>query len=184
MSAASSTFTAPQPPMATLLTLIQTATTAQQAVATRGVGLSAARDVSVANLASALGTERAYVQSLVDASPERGAEIAALAGMRFVVRTPFVKPLLALALGEPSGIVVARAHAAVLKEGRGKQRATLFNWRYSADGGKTWVVAPSTPVAHATLTGLTPLTSYGVQVCITDSGGTTAWSDTVTIVVH
>jgi hypothetical protein len=77
---------------------------------------------------------------------------------------------------------VAKANASLLKQGR--RRATTYNWRYTADGGKTWVVAPSTPVAHTTFTGLAPLTVYGVQVCITDATGTTAWSDTATIVVH
>jgi hypothetical protein len=72
----------------------------------------------------------------------------------------------------------------LVKQGRTTRRATTYNWRYTADAGKTWVVAPSTPVAHTTFTGLAPLTVYGVQVCITDAAGTTAWSDTATIVVH
>jgi hypothetical protein len=83
-----------------------------------------------------------------------------------------------------TGAVRAKAHAAVLKQGRGKGKATTFNWRVTPDGGKTWVGAPSTPTAHTSFTGLTPLTTYGVEVCITDTGGTTAWSQTVTILVH
>jgi hypothetical protein len=184
MTAAASTFTSPLPPMATLLSLIQAATTAQQAAATRASGLAAARNVKLADLASALASECAYVQTLVDAAPGQGQQLAELAGMRFVVRKAAQKPLLALSLGEPSGIVRASAHAALLKQGRGKGATTFYNWRYTPDGGKTWVIAPSTPVARATFTGLTPLTSYGVQVCITDTAGTTAWSDTVTIIVH
>jgi hypothetical protein len=184
MTAASSTFTAPQPAMATLLSLIQATTAAQQAATTRAKGLAAIRDVKVADLASALKSELAYVQTLVDASPEQGQQIAQLAGMRLKVVAPAIKPLLALSLGEPAGVVKAEAHAALLKQGRGASRRTVYNWRYTPDGGKTWIVAPSTPVARTTLTGLAALTSYGVQVCITDTAGTTAWTDTVTIVVH
>jgi hypothetical protein len=183
MTAASSTFTAPQPPMATLLSLIQAATAAQQAAATRARGLAAVRDEKITDLASALGSERTYVQTLVDAAPEQAQQIVGLAGMRLVTRKGASKPLLALSIGEPSGIVHASANATLLKQGRGK-RLTFYNWRLSPDAGKTWVAAPSTPVARATFTGLTPLTVYGVQVCITDAAGTTAWSDTATIVVH
>jgi hypothetical protein len=184
MTAASSTFTAPMPPMATLLSLIQAATTAQQATTTRGTGLVATRNVKVVDLASALESERAYVQTLVDASPELAQHLADLAGMRILAHNPHPKPLLGLSLGQPTGIIVAKANASLLKQGRSKKLATTYNWRYSADGGKTWVVAPSTPVVHTTFTGLAPLTTYGVEVCITDTAGTTAWSDTATLVVH
>jgi hypothetical protein len=184
ISAASSTFPAPVPSMPALLTLIQVATAAQQATATRARGLASTRNGKIVDLANALASERAYVQGLVDASPAQGAEIAELAGMRLVIPNRAAKPLLALSLGQPSGIVRASAHAALLKQGRGAQRATTYNWRFTPDGGKTWIAAPSTPVARAVLTGLAPLTSYGVQVCITDTAGTTAWTDTATIVVH
>jgi hypothetical protein len=184
MSAAASTFTAPVPSMPALLSLIQVATAAQQATATRARGLASTRNGKIVDLANALATERAYLQGLVDASPEQGARIAELAGMRLVIAKRAIKPLLALSLGEPSGIVRASAHAALLKQGRGAQRATTYNWRFTPDGGKTWIAAPSTPVARTLLTGLAPLTSYGVQACITDTRGSTAWTDTATIVVH
>jgi hypothetical protein len=124
------------------------------------------------------------VQTLVDASPELAQHLAELAGMRILAHNPHPKPLLGLSLGQPTGIIVARANAKLLKQGRSKRLATTYNWRTTADGGKTWMVAPSTPVAHTTFSGLAPLTTYGVEVCITDSAGTTAWSDTATIVVH
>ncbi len=183
MTAAASTFPLPQPPMATLLSLIQTATTAQQAAATRARGLAAIRNEKLADLASALASERAYVQTLIDAAPGQAQQIVGLAGMTLVMPKSVSKPLLALALGEPSGIVHATANASLLKQGRGK-RVTFYNWRFTPDGGKTWIAAPSTPVARTSFTGLTPLTVYGVEVCITDAVGTTSWSDMATIVVH
>jgi hypothetical protein len=184
MTAASSTFNAPMPPMATLLSLIQATTTAQQATTTRTAGAAATRNVKVTDLANALESERAYVQTLVDASPELAQHLAELAGMHLLAHKPHAKPLLGLKLGQPTGAIVAKANASLLKQGRSKKLATTFNWRYTADGGKTWVVAQSTPVAHTTFTGLVPLTTYGVEVCITDTVGTTAWSDTATIVAH
>jgi hypothetical protein len=184
MVAAASTFSAPVPPMPTLAGFIQVVDGAQQAAVTRGKGLAATRDLRAVDLINALGSERGYVQTLVDAAPEQAAHLAGLAGMSIWSPPSRVKPLLGLTLVQPPGTVVAQANAGLLKQGRAKDKVTLYNWRYTADGGKTYVNAPSTPLARATLSGLTALATYGVQVCATDADGTTAWSQTVSILVH
>jgi hypothetical protein len=184
MTAASATFTAPVPTMPVLLSLIQATDAAQQAALTRARGLASARNVQARGLASALHTERAYVQSLVDATPDQALRIAELAGMSIAAPRVIQKPVLALALGEQPGTMTARANATLLRQGLSRGARVTFNWRYSADGGKTFVAAPSTPLAKASFTGLTSLVAYGVQVCITSAAGTTAWSQMVTILVH
>jgi hypothetical protein len=184
MAAAASTFVTPVPSMPALASLIQALDAAQQAAMTRAKGLAATRNLKASDLADALDSERAYVQSLVNAAPEQASHLAELAGMSIRTRRAFTKPVLALSLDPATASVHARAYAAALKAGRGKSRSTTYNWRISADGGKTWVLAPSTPLARTTFPGLAPLTTYGVEVCITDVSGTTAWSQMVTILVH
>jgi hypothetical protein len=53
----------------------------------------------------------------------------------------------------------------------------------SADGGKTWTAVRSTSNARANLSGVTPATTIGVEVCISDSHGTAEWSQMVTLLV-
>ena len=53
------------------------------------------------------------------------------------------------------------------------------------DGEKTFVGLPSTPVGKATLSGLTPLATVGVQVSVTvNEQPQGPWSQTVSILVR
>jgi hypothetical protein len=183
LAANATVFAAPTPSLSTLMSLIQGATAATQAVKAR-TGSVATRSMCLHQLGSALNTERAYVQSVVDAAPpDQAGHLAGLAGMHLSAPRRAHKPLLGLALGEQPGTVVAKANATTLREGRAKHAAAYFNWRSSVDGGKTFVTS-STPLATATFTGLPSLTICSVEVCLTDPAGTTAWSPPVTIVTH
>jgi hypothetical protein len=86
-------------------------------------------------------------------------------------------------LGTASGSVVLRANETLLV-GRGVRKRAAFNWQLSADGGKTWTNAPSTPLASTAIDGLTPLTTYAFRVCVTVSKATGEWSQAVTLLVH
>jgi hypothetical protein len=183
MVAAETTFTAPNPPMPTLLLLIQALDAAQEAVATKGKGLVAARNLKANALISGLESERSYVQALVDANPEQGQALAELASMGLAKVRTRTKPLLALALVMPSGTVAAKANLSLLTQGRGKGKKTTINWRCSSDGGQIYS-SHSTPLAHTTFTGLTPMSTVAAQVCITDANGTTDWSQPVSILVR
>ncbi len=73
------------------------------------------------------------------------------------------------------------------REGAGAagKKKTCCNWQYTADGGKTFVNAPSTPTGKTLVSGLTPLTAYGFRVSVTGSNGVAGeWSPLVTFVVH
>jgi len=63
------------------------------------------------------------------------------------------------------------------------KKHVTFNWQSSAEGGKTWISAPSTPLATTTLEGLTPLTTYAFRVSVTVSKTAGEWSQAVSILV-
>jgi hypothetical protein len=92
------------------------------------------------------------------------------------------KPALQANRGSLSGNVVLIANALLLA-GKGKGRR-LFNWQYSADGGKTWVAVPSTTDADTSISGLTPLTTYLFRVSIGMGKTEGAWSQIVSLIVH
>jgi hypothetical protein len=54
-----------------------------------------------------------------------------------------------------------------------------FNWQYTFDGGKSFVPMPSTTRSKSLLQGLTPLTTVGVRVSMTNSEGPGEWSQVV-----
>jgi hypothetical protein len=174
-----STFTAPNPTLAVLLGLLQALDTAQQR---KGGGTSATkdRDLKARAVYEALESERGMVQTLVNNSPEQAEYLAKLAGMEIAGVGDHVKEIIKITpQGTGTGNVKAEAHLALLKAGRGKAKKTQVNWRATADGGKTYFQQHSTPVAHTTFTGLALNVEHGFEVSITDSAGTTDWSQTI-----
>jgi len=63
------------------------------------------------------------------------------------------------------------------------KRAKTYAWSYSV-GGKTWIMATSTPIASTTITGLPPLTLVGFRVIVSDSLTVGQWSQVTSIFVH
>jgi hypothetical protein len=173
----------PTPPLATVQTQIQGLDTAQQATLTRAKGTAAARNAKRDLLVTSLESWRMYVQTLCDANPEQAEAIITAATMSIGKVSVFAKPVLEAKLGTVSGSVVLQANETLLV-GRGVRKRASFNWQFSADGGKTWTSAPSTPLASTTVEGLTPLTTYSFRVNATVSKTTGAWSQVVTLIVH
>ena len=123
-----------------------------------------------------------FVQSLADAAtPEQAVLLIESAGMKVAGVSAYVRPLMKLALTSVSGVVVIHASASQLSKAR---RAKTYGWSFSVDGGKTWTVATSTPVANTTITGLPPLTTVGFRVMVSDSRTVGAWSQMTSIFVH
>ena len=180
------TYAAPNPPLATFLTLIENVRQAQLLVPTRAIGAAAARDAARDLLFTAAEMERLYVQTLVDANQSRAVTLIENAGLvvaRFPVRQ---KPLLALDNGPQPGTVLCDANVGLLlsMEGFTPHRFRCINWAFSVDGGKTFVSAPATPNGKTTLVGLPSLTIVGVKVAVSTAKGAGAWSQVVTILVH
>ncbi|MFO0762377.1 MAG: hypothetical protein U0359_38410 [Byssovorax sp.] len=156
--------------------------TAQQLALTRAKRAVGARNVKAAELVTGLEMERAYVQSLADASPEQAPVIIEAAGMIVAGTTTYVKPFLRAKQDVPSGAVHVFFNAGVLAAGAtGK---VLYEWQSSSDGGTTWISAPLTPYGHMAFEGLIPTQSYGFRVRFADRKGAHGWSQVLTYVVQ
>jgi len=170
------------PPPAALLAQIQALEAAQQRTNAKVPGASADRNAAADIVVTSLDGIRTYVQALCDASPEKAAQLVAAAAMKVIAWNPAHKPILSAKLGVASGSVVLRANKQALV---GKTSAACtFNWEYSLDGQKTWVVGLATPVATTTLTGLPPLATVSFRVSVTTKRATGANCQPVSIIVH
>jgi hypothetical protein len=119
---------------------------------------------------------RAYVQGVADDDPERAAALLESAGMYVKRRVLPAKPLFDLRPGPVSGSVRMAARAA-------GDRAS-YQWAWSADGGKTWRLAPATLQAKTVLTGLPPASTCSFRYPAVTKGGEMDWSEPVSIVVR
>lgn len=183
MLAHASLFPQPNPALAILAQLIQDLETAHQATFSRTRGTAALRDAKRDALVTALESERMYVQSLCDASPEQATTLIGAAAMAVAGSPVHAKPVLAAEQGTAPGTVRLVANATLLV-GRGVRKRVTFNWQYSADGGKTWTNLPSTPLAETTAEGLAPMTTYSFRVSVTVSKTQCEWSQAVTLFVR
>ena len=124
-----------------------------------------------------------YVQSIADASPEQAIAIISAAAMA-VGKTPtHGKPFLQAKPGGQPGAASLVANAGLLAGKRSSKKVT-FNWQYSADAGKTWQQAPSTPLANTEIASLTPMTVYAFRVSVTVSKTVGEWSPAVNLLVR
>jgi hypothetical protein len=183
MAADPGQFAAPVPPLATLLAQIQDLETAEQATKTRTKGTAALRDTKRDVLVTSLESQRMYVQTLCDASPDKAAALIGAAGMSVGQVPGGSKPMLRAKHGTQPGTVTLVANATLLV-GKGVSKRPTFNWQMSADGGKTWTNLPSTPLASTDIANLTPATTYAFRVGVTVSKTTGEWSQAITLMVQ
>ena len=187
MAGDTATYTAPNPALPAFLTLIQNAEVAQLAVRSRTVGAAATRDAQCALLFTGMESELSFIQGLADASPGRGIAIIQNVGLRVRGFRNHPKAPLTLRNGALSGTVVCDANVGLLVAAAGPlkpHQQRFFNWEYTLDGGKTFQTAPSTPKGKTMISGLTPLTTVGVRVSMTNGVGQGDWSQVVTILVR
>lgn len=182
MEANASVFTSPSPPLPTLLSQIEDCEKSQQTVGTRVKGAAEARKLKFDALVTSLESERMYVQSLCDGSPEQAANLIKLAGMQVASVGRYQKPILVAMPGVPAGTVDLEANARLLDKSR---KGKFYSWRYTLDGGKTFLAAPSTGAARTSISGLPLLTVVGFQVSVTVNKSPPGdWSQLVSILVH
>ncbi len=172
-------FLNPNPALPLFLTQIQTATSAQQVLATtKGSG---ARNAAFAVVRTSLVSQRCMVQGLCDANPEQAETIIQAASMRAVRPGVFHKELLSLTNSVTSGTVLLDANASLLDS---TSRLKTYNWESTLDG-KTFNAMPSTPTGKTSLANLTPLTIVGFRVSVTvNKQPQGPWSQVVTILVR
>ena len=157
---------------------------AEVVAATRAKGAAAARNVQRTILVGMLEAWVTYVQGIADTSPSPDQAVSTIlaAGLLVALVGQHNKAILAVTLGPQPGTVALSANAAALTGG--SQKKSFFNWQSTIDG-KTFVNMPSTPKAKTTLANLTPLSTYGFRVSVTNSDGVAGeWSQIVSLVVH
>ena len=119
-----------------------------------------------------------FVETCANADLANGPAIVAASTFSEKARTTYVKGPLTVRQGPASGSVVADAKAAK------KGSRAFYSWRYSLDGGVTWIEAAQTNEHKASLSGLPVGKSVLVQVAITRKNIRGPWSDGASRLVH
>jgi hypothetical protein len=147
-------------------------------------GAAAARNTQRALLVTMLESGLAQVQAIADASPDYDTAVKVLqtAGFPIAIVPSRTKEVLTVKQGPQAGSVELSANATALKTS--KYKKSCFNWQFTLDG-KTFTTMASTPTSKTSLASLTPLTTVGFRVSVTDSSGIPGpWSQTVQFLVH
>jgi hypothetical protein len=182
--AAIALFPSPTVTMAAFLLLIEALETAQDATTTKTKGLASLRNTKRDAVWTAMESLRIYIQGLADVvTAENAAALIEAAGLLVAGRSSHPKAILQSQLTSTPGVVHLIANATILV-GKSSRKNVTFNWAWSLDGGKTWTLAASTPLADTFVPNLTPMTSYLFRVSVTVSRVTGDWSQPVGLLVH
>jgi hypothetical protein len=168
-------FATPSPSLATITTAVDDLRAAEAAAISRLKGAAAARNDKRKTLVGLLQQLRSYVQSVADADEGNGPAIIESAGLVVRKRPTHKARVFAAKPGRISGVVTVLAASA-------GQRAS-YEWQYSADGGKTWVLAPVTLQAKTTIAGLTPGAVMQFRYRAVTKAGEPDWSAPVSLAV-
>jgi hypothetical protein len=185
MAADPVTYANPTLALPAFLGLIQDLGKSNQAVKTRTIGARETRDVDHGLLFSGMNVERTFVQVLADNNPLRAAELIRNAGLVVAAVPVQDKALLTLRNAKQSGTITCEANVGLLigADAKHPRETRYFNWSYTVDGAKSFVTMLSTTRGKTVIQGLTPLTTVGVRVSMTNSEGPGPWSDVATILV-
>jgi hypothetical protein len=157
---------------------------AETVATTRAKGSATARNVQRNLLVGMLETDLGYIQNCADKSPTLDQAVATIqaGGVEVAGVGSRVKGILEVKQGPTPGSVLLDANAALLTAGL--KGGYFFNWESTLDG-KTFVTLPSTPKSKTSVANLTPLTTYGFRVGVTDSNGIPGqWSQIIYFLVH
>lgn len=168
-------FPSPVPALATVAAAIGALHDAETAALARTKGAVQARNDKRAALVTLLQQLRGYIQTVADADVETADTVIRSAGIA-VKRIGARKPRV---FGAVEGALSGSAKLVAPSAGR---RAS-YEWQYSIDGGKTWLMAPSTLQAKATVTGLTPGATVDFRYRPVTKTGEGNWSQTVQLIV-
>ncbi len=164
------------PLLATVGAAIADLQAAEAAALSRIKGAAAARNEKRKALIAALQQLRAHIQQTVDADEANGPAIIESAGVS-IRKTPTHRArVFAAKPGRISGV-------ATLVTASAGHRAS-YEWQYSADGGKTWVVLPPTLQAKTSVTGLAPGAVVEFKYRAVTKAGADDWSAPVSLTVQ
>jgi hypothetical protein len=180
----SSQFSNPPIPTSAVQAQVVVVNKCEVVAATRAHGAAAARNVQRTTLVGMMVTDLAYIQGVADKCVTWEQSVATLlAGGVLVAVVPIhVKGILEIKQGPTPGSVTLDANLGMLTAGlKGK---FFFNWESTLDS-KSFVTLPSTPNHLTVVSNLTPLTSYGFRVSVTNAAGVLQpWSQVVYFLVH
>jgi hypothetical protein len=179
-----STFPSPTVPTATVRNQVTVVNKCETVARGRAIGAATARDVQRTLLVGMLEADLTYIQGCADKALTYDQAVHVLLAGGVVVSSVGrrQKEVIEIKQGPKPGSVVLDANVAMLTAGlRGK---FFFNWQSTVDG-KVYATLPSTPNHLTTVENLTPLTSVGFRVSVTDSKGVVqGWSQTMYFLVH
>jgi hypothetical protein len=168
-------FPSPVPTLAAVTEAISELQTAETAALSRTKGAVAVRNEKRAALVTLLQQLRAHIQATADANPETSASVIQSAGVALRKTPVRTKRVFAAKFGPVSGSVHLVTNTAA--------RRASYEWQYSADGGKTWVSAPSTLQAKTTIPGLTPGATVLFRYRAVTKTGEGDWSQSQSLIV-
>jgi hypothetical protein len=172
---ANPSFPSPTPSLAEVAVAIDDLQAAQSAAQSRVKGAAAARNDKRAALLRLLKQLRGHIQAVADTSAENGAAIIESAGVA-VRKTPAHT---ARAFAAKPGAVSGTANVVAAVAAR---RAS-YEWQYSTDGGKTWIVAPVTLQAKTSIAGLSPGATVLFKYRSVTRAGEGDWSQPASLLV-
>jgi hypothetical protein len=168
-------FPTPVPALAAVTTAITELQAAETTALARTRGAVEMRNEKRAALVTLLQQLRGYIQTVADANVENGASIITSAGVAVKrIHAPAARVFVAKQ-GAVSGSAKLVAATAA--------RRASYEWEYSTDGGKTWVVAPATLQAKTTVVGLTPGSTVQFRYRPVLKTGEGDWSQPVSLIV-
>jgi hypothetical protein len=169
-------FPTPVPNLALITTAIGALQTAEAATVSRTKGAAAARNQKRKELVALLEQLGGYIQTVADADEANGPAIIESAG--FAVRkTPTrTARVFAAKQGSNSGVAMLVAASA--------GHRSAYDWQYSTDGGKTWVLLPPTLQAKTSVTGLTPGAVVQFKYRAVTKSGADDWSPPVSLAIQ
>ncbi len=177
-------FPSPSVPTATVRNQIAVVNKCESQVRTRAVGTASARNVQRNLLVGMLETDLTYIQGCADKATtyDQGVAVLQAGGVVVAGVAQRQKQVIEIKQGPTSGSVALDANVAMLTAGlKGK---FSFNWQSTLDG-KSFSTLPSTPNHLTTVGNLTPLTSVGFRVSVTDAKGVMGeWSQTMYFLVR
>jgi hypothetical protein len=169
-------FPTPLPTLAVISAAIAALQVAEAAALARTKGMVTARNDKRAVLVALLQQLRTYVQTIADADADNSAAIIQSAGLS-VKKTATRKPrVFTVTEGSVSGT------AKLVTRSAGPRAA--YDWGYTIDAGKTWVVLPSTVQAKTVVTGLPAGTTVLFRFRSVTKSGETDWSQPAALLVR
>ena len=162
-------FPGPDPTLTDIDAAIAALEDAQSAAYARTRGAVAGRNEKREALVKVLSQLKAYVQKVADGDIETATAVIQSSGLRVRKGRPYPRQTFTIRQGAVSGSVRLTAVTAA--------KHAAYDWRYSTDGGKTWLEAAITLNAKFKMSGLTPGATVMFRYRAVTRAGQGDWSE-------